>query len=60
MKLKIRGNEAVIDGEEGFASKIIEGRKGKLKIKTPFGEREIELVDEFKTKAKAKKKKAKA
>lgn len=60
MKIRVQGNEAIIDGDEGFASSLIKGCKGKLKVKSPFGKREVNLVDKFKNKPEAKKKKVKA
>ena len=60
MKIIIRGNEAVInDNDDCVASKLIRGCKGKVKVNTPFGKRELEFVDKFKSKANAKKSKAK-
>lgn len=56
MKLKIQGNEAIIEGEEGFAASLMKGCKGNVKINTPFGKREVKLVEKFK----AMPKKAKA
>lgn len=52
MKFKIQGNEAIIEGEDGFASSLVRGCKGKIKINTPFGRREVKLVREFKSEAK--------
>ena len=51
MKLRIKGNEAIIDEDdgEGFASKLITAAKGRVKIKTPFGRRNLKFVDEFKS-----------
>jgi len=51
MKLHIKGNEAIIeeDDGEGFASKLITAAKGRVKIKTPFGRRNLKFVNEFKT-----------
>lgn len=60
MKLKIKGDEAVIEGEGNFASMLMQGCKGKVKINTPLGKREVKLVKEFGSAAKkAKPKKVK-
>ena len=64
MKLKIKGNEAIVEsGADGnFLSQLFAGAKGKVRINTPFCKREIKVVKEFKPekKAKAKRKPAKA
>jgi hypothetical protein len=64
MNLKIKGNEAIVEsGTEGnFLSQMVAGTKGKVKLNTPFGKRDLKLVKEFKPekKVKAKKKAVKA
>lgn len=41
-KLKIRKNEITIEeGEDSFVAKCVRGCKGKIRIKTPFGERVV-------------------
>ncbi|MDY6957617.1 MAG: hypothetical protein SVK08_00535 [Halobacteriota archaeon] len=44
-KLRVSRNEITIeDGEDSFIGKLIAGAKGKVRIKTPFGDREITKV----------------
>lgn len=45
MKIIIKKNEAKIENDGSIASQFIAGCKGKVKIKTPFGEREIGKVE---------------
>lgn len=42
--VRVIGNEATITGDGDFIEKLIKGAKGKIKVKTPFGEREITRV----------------
>ena len=50
MKLTIKKNEATIEGDDSLVSKLVAGCKGKITIKTPFGEREIKNVKDDKGK----------
>lgn len=48
-KLKIKKKEVIIEeGEDSFVGKLMAGCTGKIKIKTPFGKREVRLVKKFK------------
>jgi len=45
LKLKVDKDEVTIEeGEDSFLGKLIAGTRGKIKVKTPFGEREIKKV----------------
>jgi len=45
LKLKVDKDELIIEeGEDSFLGKLIEGARGRIKIRTPFGEREIRKV----------------
>lgn len=44
MKLKIEKDIATIEDDGSLVSKLIAGCKGKIKINTPFGKREIKNV----------------
>ncbi|MDD5510902.1 MAG: hypothetical protein PHI12_08830 [Dehalococcoidales bacterium] len=47
MKLEIKGDTAIIDGEDNFLGKLIAGCEGKVLIKSPYikgGQREIKSV----------------
>jgi len=44
MRLKVNNDELTIEDDGSFVSKLIAGCKGKIKIKTPFGVREIKKV----------------
>ena len=48
--VKITGDEAIIEGEGSFAEKVIAAAKGKIRIKTQFGEREINKIKDSKGK----------
>ncbi len=59
-KLNIKGNEVKVEeGDDSFIGKLMAGCKGKIKINTPFGKREVKLVKRFK-KEKVKEKKIEA
>jgi len=48
-KLNIKDNEVKIEeGGDSFLSKLMAGCKGKIKINTPFGKREVKVVKKFK------------
>jgi len=48
-KLNIKDNEVKIEeGGDSFLSKLMAGTKGKIRINTPFGKREVKLVKKFK------------
>ena len=54
-KLNIKDNEVKIEeGEDSFLGKLMAGRKGKIRINTPFGKREVKLVKKFKPGPKVK------
>ena len=43
--LNIKGNNAVIEGDsDSFVAQLIKGCKGKVKVNTPFGNRELKIV----------------
>ncbi len=49
VKLKFKKNEVKIEeGGNSFVGKLMAGCKGKIKINTPFGKREVKLVKKFK------------
>ncbi len=49
VKLKFKKNEVIItEGADSTMGKLIAGCKGKIKINTPFGKREVKLVKKFK------------
>lgn len=51
LKLKVIEDEVTIEeGEDSLLGKLIAGCQGKVKIKTPFGEREIHRVKNAKGK----------
>jgi len=51
VRLKVEKDEVTIEeGENSFLGKLLEGAKGKVKIKTPFGVREIHKVKNIKGK----------
>jgi len=51
LKLKLNKDELDIEeGEDSFLGKMLAGAKGKVKIKTPFGEREIHKIKDSKGK----------
>lgn len=51
LKLKVIKDEVTIEeGEDSFLGKLIEGCHGKVKIKTPFGVREIHKIKNAKGK----------
>ena len=53
LNLKIQENEAIAEGaDDNFLAKFMEGTKGKVKVNTPFGKRELKLVKKFKPKPK--------
>ena len=48
IKLKVDGDKVTIKkGSDSLLSKLISASKGKVKIKTPFGEREIRVVKNY-------------
>ena len=48
-KLNIKDNEVKIEeGEDSLVGKLMAGCKGKIKINTPFGKREVKVVKKFK------------
>lgn len=54
-KLNIKDNEVKIEeGEDSLIGKLMAGCKGKIKINTPFGKREVKLVKKFKAEPKKK------
>ncbi len=58
VKLKFKKNEVKIEeGEDSFVGKLMAGCKGKIKINTPFGKREVKVVKKFKSEPKKKKEK---
>ncbi len=59
-KLNIKGNEVKVEeGDDSFIGKLMTGCKGKIKINTPLGNREVKLVKRFKPVPKKKKVKEK-
>ncbi len=49
IKLNIKGNEVKVEeGGDSFIGKLMAGCRGKIKIDTPFGKREVKLVKRFK------------
>lgn len=51
LKLKVVKDELTIEeGDDSLLGKLLAGTKGKIKIKTPFGEREIKKVKDHKGK----------
>ncbi len=57
IKLNIKDDEVKVEeGDDSFVGKLMEGCKGKIKINTPFGKREVKLVKRFKPVPKKKKK----
>ena len=49
-KLNIKDNEVKIEeGDDSFIGKLMAGCKGKIKINTPFGKREVKVVKKFKS-----------
>jgi len=54
-KLNIKGNEVKVEGGDSFMGKLMAGCKGKIKINTPFGKREVKVVKKFKAVPKKKK-----
>ncbi len=49
VKLNIKGNEVKVEeGGDSFIGKLMVGCKGKIRINTPFGKREVKLVKKFK------------
>ncbi len=49
VKLKFKKNEVKIEeGGNSFVGKLMAGCKGKIKINTPLGNREVKLVKRFK------------
>ena len=49
-KLNIKDNEVKIEeGEDSIIGKLMAGCKGKIKINTPFGKREVKIVKKFKS-----------
>ena len=57
VKLNIKGKEVKIEeGGDSIVGKLMAGCKGKIKINTPFGKREVKLVKKFKPVPKKKKK----
>ena len=55
LKLNIQGDEAIAEGDDdNFLSRFIYGTKGKVRINTPMGNREVKLVNKFKAKPKPK------
>ncbi len=56
-KLNIKGNEVKVEeGGDSFVGKLMAGCKGKIRINTPFGKREVKVVKKFKPVPKKKKK----
>ena len=55
LKLKVKKNEAILEGGDSFLEKLIAGTKGKVRIKTPFGQREVKIVKKFKVEKPKKK-----
>ena len=54
-KLNIKDNEVKIEeGEDSIIGKLMAGCKGKIKINTPFGKREVKVVKKFKSGPKPK------
>lgn len=49
-KMRVIGDEATIGGDGSFVEKMIAGTKGKIMIKTPFGERVINKIKDSKGK----------
>ncbi len=48
-KLNIKGKEVKVEeGGDSFIGKLMAGCKGKIKINTPLGNREVKLVKRFK------------
>lgn len=43
-KITIEKNTATVEGG-GSVAKLLMGCKGKIKVKTPYGEREIKVVE---------------
>ncbi len=57
VKLNIKDNEVKVEeGGNSFVGKLMVGCKGKIKINTPLGKREVKLVKKFKAAPKKKKK----
>ncbi len=57
VKLNIKDKEVKVEeGGDSFIGKLMTGCKGKIKINTPFGKREVKLVKRFKAVPKKKKK----
>ncbi len=57
IKLNIKGKEVKVEeGGDSFIGKLMIGCKGKIKINTPFGKREVKLVKKFKPVPRKKKK----
>lgn len=48
MKIKVDKDTATIDDDDSFVSKLIAGCKGTVRIKTPFGVREINKIKKVK------------
>ena len=48
--IKVLKDEITISGDDSFISKLIAATKGKIRIKTQFGEREINKVKDSKGK----------
>ncbi len=56
IKLNIKGKEVKVEeGGDSFIGKLMAGCKGKIRINTPFGKREVKLVKKFKAVPKKKK-----
>lgn len=44
IKLRVEKNKAILEGDgNSILEKIISGTKGKIKIKTPFGDRDVKI-----------------
>ena len=55
IKLNIKDKEVKVEeGGDSFVGKLMAGCKGKIKINTPLGNREVKLVKRFKPVSKKK------
>ena len=55
LNLRLQDDEAIAEGaDDNFLAKFMAGTKGKVRINTPFGKRELKLVKKFKPKPKPK------
>ena len=50
MRIKVNKDTAEIEDDGSLISKLLAGTRGKIKIKTPLGEREIKTVKNKKKK----------